>query len=221
MRLTATAEVETRPTVATASRRRSRSRLALAPALLAIALTAATTAVDLRRHDIVNADSAPGLTIYPVGKWGSHGPPGTNGATNLVGVMVNAPMTILEVKPFAVTPGVETIPRAWFWAPPGISPSGHEMFNGAPGGSCITGSWPPRWEMHSYPVEDLHLEPDDPVEFGYFMRFPPVVGKHTVTGYHITYRTDDDGLIHTISGDTVSYEWTVDPFLDTRSCTPV
>ena len=181
--------------------RRPRSGLVLAVAVaLLLAAGTAIAVVRHRHHGAANQTFAPGLHLIPLeGRYGMHTPPGLLALSTTVDFEVTAPITLLDVRPYRATSGVETIARAYFYGS-GISPSGHPMFNGAPGISCSTVPWPPAGYGPSFPVSGLVLAAGDPVRIGFYIRAPAVVGRYLVTGYRIRYRTAN-GKTHTVTGD--------------------
>lgn len=175
---------------------------------VAVAVTVAITGpprLHLRpRHGAGNETVADSMEVYPDGTYGLDLPPGAVGLAGTVGFVVTAPITLLDIRPYRVPAGFEVISRAFFYGF-GTSPSGHRMFNGAPGSACAKTSWPPAGYGQSWPVPGLRLAPGDPIKVGFYFHPPDTLGPHTITGYRITYRTAK-GRVRTVTGDIVRIE---------------
>lgn len=192
-------------------RRRPRTVVVLAAvSALALAAGVGIFVLDHRHHGAANQTVADAVQVVQLeGRYLVDSETGVLGASSLVGIQVLAPITLLEVRPYSVTRGVETISRAFFWGKPGVtSASGHPLFSGVPGGICFGGPWPPAGYGRSFPAAGLELAAGDPVEFSFYVRPPAVPGHYVITGYRIRYRTAR-GKVHTITGDHGQFDITV------------
>jgi hypothetical protein len=173
--------------------------------LLVVAITGPPHVHLRHRHDALNETVVDSIKVYPDGTYGLDLPPGAVGVAGTVGFEVTAPITLIDIRPYRVPDGFDVISRAYFYGF-GTSPSGHQMFNGAPGSSCAMSPWPPTGYNRSWPVPGLILSPGDPIKVGFYFRARTgIVGPHTITGYRITYRTAK-GKVRTVTGDTVRIE---------------
>jgi hypothetical protein len=167
-------------------------------------LLAAVAAVVVLRHDrrpTHNVTFADSIEVGEEANTDGYDLPGVISISGLVAIIPTAPITLLDVQPYRVTPGVELLAvRAVFQGFGEFSPSGHRQFTGAPGATCYTGPWPPTGYGPSYPVQGLRLAKGDPVRLVFYSRGPDRVGDHVLTGYRITYRTLR-GKKRTITGD--------------------
>jgi hypothetical protein len=182
--------------------RRPRPALVLAIAV-ALLLAAGVTGLVIRRghHGADNVAFAPGLEMAPLeGRYAGYTTPGVLHLTSLVGFEVRAPITLLDVRPYSVSRGVETVSRAYFVGAGVPSPSGHPTLGGWPGITCFAGSWPPPAHGESFPIAGLRLATGDSVRIGFFIHAPAKAGDYRVTGYRIRYRTAN-GHLHTVTGD--------------------
>lgn len=178
-------------------------------AVAVVVLLAAVSAVVSRRAERTphNAEVADSVELVPLeGRAFFYSQPGAMGITSMLGILPTAPITVLHVEPYGVTPGTEVLAvRAIFKGRGYLSPSGHRWYTGSPIVECYDGPWPPSGYGPSYPVEGLDVVPGDGVKFVYYIRAPDTFGLHVVTGYRITYRTAR-GRVRTATGDLGRFE---------------
>lgn len=154
----------------------------------------------------LNVAVADSVEVFPLANTWGFSPPGTIVISGNVGIVPSAPITLLDVKPYRITPDTELLAvRVFFQGRGSTSPSGHRLFTGVPGGVCYNGPWPPEGYGPSYPVRGIKLAKGDPVVFGYYSRGPDKPGDYVVTGYRIRYRTAS-GKVRTVFGDGVRNE---------------